>query len=53
MGLRTPVEEAEKIKKKYGCSLVALVRKDETLEVPDVGGRKPRVLSRQTLAEII
>ena len=53
MGLRTPVEEAEKIKIKYGCSLAALVRKDETIEVPSVGGRKPRVLSRQTLAEII
>ena len=53
MGLRTPVEEAEKIKRRYGCSLVSMVRKDETIEVPSVGGRKPRVLSRQTLAEII
>jgi cell division protein FtsA len=53
MGLRTPVEEAEKIKIRYGCSLTSLVRKDETIEVPSVGGRKPRVLSRQTLAEII
>ena len=53
MGLRTPVEDAEKIKIKYGCSLAALVRKDEIIEVPSVGGRKPRVLSRQTLAEII
>ncbi len=53
MGLRTPVEEAEKIKIRYGCSLVAMVRKDETIEVPSVGGRNPRVLSRQTLAEII
>jgi len=53
MGLRTPLEEAEKIKKRYGCSLSSMVRKDETIEVPSVGGRKPRVLSRQTLAEII
>jgi len=30
-----------------------LVKKDETIEVPSVGGRKPRILSRQTLAEII
>ncbi len=30
-----------------------MVRKDETIEVPSVGGRKPRVLSRQTLTEII
>ena len=53
IGLRTPVEEAEKIKIRYGCALTSLVRKDETIEVPSVGGRKPRVLSRQTLAEII
>jgi cell division protein FtsA len=53
MGLRTPLEEAEKIKLRYGCALTAMVRKDETIEVPSVGGRKPRVLSRQTLSEII
>jgi cell division protein FtsA len=53
MGLRTPLEEAEKIKIRYGCCLASMVRKDETIEVPSVGGRKPRVLSRQTLAEII
>ena len=53
MGLRTPLEEAEKIKKRYGCALTSLVQKDETIEVPSVGGRNPRVLSRQTLAEII
>jgi cell division protein FtsA len=53
MGLRTPREEAEKIKIRYGCCLASMVRKEETIEVPSVGGRKPRVLSRQTLAEII
>lgn len=53
VGLRTPVEEAEKIKIRYGCALTSMVRKDETIEVPSVGGRRPRILSRQTLAEII
>ncbi len=53
IGLRTPLEEAEKIKIRYGCALTSMVRKDETIEVPSVGGRRPRVLSRQTLAEII
>jgi len=53
LGLRTPLEEAEKIKIRYGCALTSLVRKDETIEVPSVGGRKPRALSRHTLAEII
>jgi cell division protein FtsA len=53
LGLRTPLEEAEKIKIRYGCALTSLVRKDETIEVPSVGGRKPRALSRYTLSEII
>jgi len=53
IGLRTPAHEAEAIKKKYGCALAALVKRDETIEVPSVGGRRPRILSRQTLCEII
>jgi cell division protein FtsA len=53
VGLRTPMAEAEKIKQKYGCCMSAMVGKDETIEVPSVGGRKPRVLSRQLLAEIL
>ena len=53
LSLRTPAEEAEKLKKRYGCALVSMVKKEEMIEVPSVGGRKPRTLSRQTLAEII
>lgn len=53
VGLRTPASEAEKIKRKYGCALTSLVRDDETIEVASVGGRPPRVLSRQVLSEII
>jgi cell division protein FtsA len=53
VGLRTPAGEAERIKQKYGCALSSMVGRDETIEVPSVGGRKPRILSRQILAEII
>lgn len=52
VGLRTPMVEAEKIKKRYGCALGSLVDKDETMAVPGVGGRQPRVLSRAVLADI-
>jgi cell division protein FtsA len=52
-GLSTPLAEAEKIKIKYGCAFGALVSKDQTIEVPSVGGREPREISRQTLCEII
>lgn len=51
-GLRTPMTSAEKIKVKHGCALAELVKSDEEIEVPSVGGREPRRLKRQTLAEI-
>jgi len=53
VGLRTPAQEAERIKQKWGCCLTSMVGKDETIEVPSVGGREPRILSRQLLAEIL
>jgi len=53
IGLRTPHAEAESIKRKFGCALAGMARPDEKIEVPSVGGRRPRVLTRQTLCEII
>jgi cell division protein FtsA len=53
VGLRTPIPDAERLKKKHGCSLATLVEGDEGIEVPSVGGRKPRMLSRQVMAEIL
>jgi cell division protein FtsA len=53
VALRTPTQYAEDIKKKYGCALTQLAHRDETIEVPSVGDRPPRKLSRQTLAEVI
>ncbi len=53
VGLRTPTHEAERIKKQSGCAMASMVNKEETIEVPSVGGGQPRVLSRHILAEII
>jgi len=53
IGLRTPPADAEKIKIKYGCASADMVKDNETIEVPSVGGRPPRILSRQLLSEII
>ena len=52
-GLRTPTSEAEKIKLKFGCAYMPLIPKDETIEVPSVGGREAREVSRQILGRII
>jgi cell division protein FtsA len=51
--LKTPLDAAEKIKKESGCCYAALVQADEEVRVPGVGGRAPRSIRRQELAEII
>jgi cell division protein FtsA len=53
VGLRTPSKEAEQIKIDHGSCLNSLVDKDQMIEVPGVGGRKPRLLSRHILSEIL
>ena len=53
VALRTPTQYAEEIKVKYACALRQLANPDETIEVPSVGDRPPRRLSRQTLAEVV
>ena len=53
VALRTPTQYAEEIKIKYACALRQLANADETIEVPSVGDRPPRKLSRQTLAEVV
>lgn len=53
IGLRTPLAEAEKIKKKYGTCTSMNISSEETIEVPGMGGRKSRKLPRQILGEIL
>ncbi|MGE0453050.1 MAG: cell division protein FtsA [Vicinamibacteria bacterium] len=53
VALRTPVNEAERIKKKYGCALTSLIPEEDSIEVPSVGGRKPRIMARQVLGDVI
>ncbi len=53
VALRTPTHHAEEIKVKYACALTQLAAPDESIEVPSIGDRPPRRLSRQTLAEVV
>jgi cell division protein FtsA len=53
MGLRTPQNAAEVIKRKHGAAIADLVDENETIEVEGVGGRKPRALLRRDLCEVI
>ncbi|NPB09378.1 MAG: cell division protein FtsA [Thermodesulfobacteria bacterium] len=53
VGLRTTMTAAEKLKIKYGCCLAPLVPREEYVDVPGLGNRPSRKLSRQVLAEIL
>ncbi len=53
VGLRTPLESAEAIKKDSGCCYSEFVEDDEDIEVPGVGGREPKNMPRSLLVEII
>jgi len=52
-GLRTPMEQAEDVKKKYGFALQSMVEEDEIIRVPGIHGRVPREISRGVLCAII
>ena len=53
VGLRAPIPDAERLKKRYGCAMASMIQENDAVEVPTVGGRKPRLLSLQVMAEIL
>ena len=53
VALRTPTQHAEDIKVQYACALTQLASPEETIDVPSVGERSSRRLTRQTLAEVV
>ncbi|HEY7715461.1 MAG TPA: cell division protein FtsA [Candidatus Binatia bacterium] len=52
-GLRTPFNDAERIKQRHGCAKASLVPVNERVEVPSVAGKGAGSVSRQILCEII
>lgn len=52
-GLRTPMGEAERIKRNFGCALGRMVADEEEIEVPGVGGHPPRKTARRVLSDIV
>jgi cell division protein FtsA len=50
---RTPLSHAEDIKVQYACALRHLVSMEESIDVPSVGGRPARTMSRHTLSEVV
>jgi len=53
VGLRMPIPEAEKLKRRSGCALTSLVPEDETMVVASIAGRRSRMMPRRVLSEIL
>ena len=53
VGLRMPIPEAEKLKRRSGCALTAIVPENETMDVASIAGRRARTMSRRVLSEIL
>ena len=53
IALRTPTKDAEDLKIRFACALTQLANAEESIEVPSVGDRPARRLTRQTLAEVV
>jgi cell division protein FtsA len=53
VGLRTPIPEAERIKRQYGCAAAALLEEDRPIQIASVGDRPPRTIFVGTLTDII
>lgn len=53
VGLRTPIQEAERLKDEHGCALSAMIDMNQTIDVPTVGNRQPRKVSKKIMGEIL
>jgi len=53
IGLRTSAREADQLKRKYGACMTSLVPPEDQIEIPSVGGRAPRPMPRQVMAQIL
>lgn len=52
VGLRTPIPEAERIKRQHGCAAAHLLRHEGSIEIASVGDRPPRTIFPRNLTEI-
>ena len=53
VGLRTPIPEAERIKRRHGCAASAYMKADGPIEIASVGDRPPRTIFAHMLTDII
>lgn len=53
VGLRTPLQDAERLKEDYGCAISSLIKPNHVVDVPTVGDREPRKVTQKVLVDIL
>ena len=53
VGLRTPIPEAERLKREFGCVMSAMADDDLTFEFAGVGSRNTRVIGQRVLSDVL
>ena len=53
VGLRTPLQEAERLKEDYGSAVASLIKPNHVVDVPTVGDREPRKVTQKVLVDIL
>lgn len=53
VGLRTPLQEAERLKEDYGSAIASLIKPNHVVDVPTVGDREPRKVTQKVMVDIL
>ena len=53
VGLRTPLQDAERLKEDFGCAISSLIKPNHVVDVPTVGNREPRKVTQKVLVDIL
>ncbi len=53
VGLRTPLQDAERLKEDFGCAISSLIKPNHVVDVPTVGDREPRKVTQKVLVDIL
>ncbi len=53
IGLRTPLQDAERLKEDYGSAISSIIKPNHVVDVPTVGDREPRKVTQKVLVDIV
>jgi cell division protein FtsA len=53
VGLRTPLQDAERLKEDFGCAISSMVKSNHVVDVPTVGDREPRKVTQKVMVDML